>query len=84
VAHASVTVWKIIEVCGVCIPHGRWVVYCVIRLVVQCNRIVRNGNSAMTLQSFIPIVVFVVTVVVCGGGLVGAGGGMYVWFASCM
>jgi hypothetical protein len=66
VAHTSVTLWKVIEVCGVCVPHGQWIVYCVIHLVVLCNRIVRNGNSA-TLQSFIPIVVFVAVVVVCGG-----------------
>lgn len=83
-AYTSITLWKVIEVCGVCVPHGQWVVYCVIRSVVLCNRIVRNGNSATTLQWFIPIVVFVVAVVVCGGGRVGAGGGMYVRFASCV
>jgi hypothetical protein len=38
----------------------------------------------MALQSFIPIVVFVITVVFCGGGRVGAGGGMYARFASCV
>jgi len=59
----------------------------VIHLVGLCNRIVRN--SATTLQPFIPIVVFVVAVVVvCGGdrrgGRVGAGGGVYVGFASCV
>ena len=61
-AHTSVTLWKVIEVCSVCVPHGQWIVYCVIHLMVLCNRIVRNGNSATTLQSFIPIVVFVVVV----------------------
>ena len=87
VAHISVTLWKVVEVCGVCVPHGQWVVHCVIRLVVLCNRIVRNGSSASTLQSFIPIVVFVVAIDVCGcggrgGGRVGSGGGMHVLFAS--
>jgi len=51
--------------------------------VVLCNRIVRNGSSATTLHSFIPIVVFVIAVDVCGGGGRGvSGGGMYVRFAS--
>lgn len=78
--HISVTLWKVVEVCGVCVPHGQWVVYCVIHLVVLCNRIVRNGSSATTLQSFIPIAVFVVAVDVYGrgGGRVGSGGGMWV------
>lgn len=80
----SVAWWKVIEVCGVCVPRGQWVVYCVIHLVALCNRVVRNGSSTTTLQSFVPLVVFVVAVVVCGGGRGGgrAGGGMYVRFAS--
>jgi len=82
VAHISVTLWNVVEVCGFCVPHGQWVEYCVIHLVVLCNRIVRNGSSATTLQSFIPIVVFVVAVDVCGGGRSGSGGGMCVLFAS--
>lgn len=79
VAHTSVTLWKVIDVCGVCLPFGQWVVYCVIHLVVLCNRIVRNGNSA-SLHSLIPIVVFIVVFVGVGRGGGGAGGGICVRF----
>ena len=75
-AHTSVTLWKVIEVCGVCVPRSQWVVYCVIHLVVLCNWTVRNGISATMLQS---LILFVVFVLVCGGR---GGGGINVGFAS--